>query len=151
MKENLEKDSVLKNLIKTYGVLEKIVLSENLYTDILESIVGQQLSVKAANTIWKRFENIFPDKKITPDYLLKIADQEIRDVGCSFSKIKYMKCLSQMVVDNELDLQGLVHMDDERVIEGLTRVKGIGKWTAEMILIFSLGREDVFSLGDLGL
>lgn len=151
MQETLKKDLVMKGLIDTFGNLEEIKISSNLYIDILESIVSQQLSVKASDTIWKRFENLFPDKKITPDYLLTLPDQTIRDVGCSFSKIKYMKCLSEMVVNNELDLEGLTYMDNEEVIVELTKVKGIGRWTAEMILIFSLDREDVFSIGDLGL
>jgi DNA-3-methyladenine glycosylase II len=149
--KKLFSDPVIQKVVSEQGVLQPIVLTENLFVDIVSSIVSQQLSVKAADTIWKRFELLFPDKKVTPEFVLTLSDQTIRDVGCSFSKIKYMKGLARMVIDNELDLQGLVHMSDEEVITELTRVKGIGKWTAEMILIFSLARPDVFSLGDLGL
>nr|MBP9687750.1 DNA-3-methyladenine glycosylase 2 family protein [Candidatus Woesebacteria bacterium] len=125
--------------------------TEYLFVDIVSSIVGQQLSVKAADTIWKRFETLFSEKKVTPEAVLLLSDQEIRDVGCSFSKIKYMKGLAQLVVEKKIDLSGLLSLNDEEVITELTKVKGIGRWTAEMILIFSLARPDVFSLGDLGL
>lgn len=149
--KKLFSDPIIQKVVVEQGELPPIELTENLFVDIVSSIVSQQLSVKAADTIWKRFELLFPDKKVTPEFLLTIVDQTIRDVGCSFSKIKYMKGLAQMIIENDLDLQGLVHMSDEEVITELTRVKGIGRWTAEMILIFSLARPDVFSLGDLGL
>ncbi len=144
-------DPILQKVAVEFSVLAPVVLTENLFVDIVSSIVSQQLSVKAADTIWKRFELLFPHKKVTEVALVGLSDQTIRDVGCSFPKIKYMKGLAQMIIDNELDLAGLVHMSDEEVISELTKVKGIGRWTAEMILIFSLARQDVFSIGDLGL
>jgi DNA-3-methyladenine glycosylase II len=144
-------DPVLQTVATQIGELPEIAVTENLFVDIVSSIVGQQLSVKAADTIWKRFETLFPEKKVTPEAVLLLSDQEIRDVGCSFSKIKYMKGLAQLVVEKKIDLSGLLSLNDEEVITELTKVKGIGRWTAEMILIFSLARPDVFSLGDLGL
>jgi DNA-3-methyladenine glycosylase II len=117
----------------------------------VESIVSQQLSVKASDTIWKRFKKLFGKKKITPDNLLKIEDEQIRAAGISYSKIKYMKGLSTMILKNELNLSAISTLSNEEVLLELTKVKGIGPWTAEMILMFSLGREDVFSLGDIGL
>ncbi len=144
-------DPIIQSVATEFGELPEIEVTQNLFVDIVSSIVGQQLSVKAADTIWKRFETLFPEKKVTPEALLLLSDQEVRDVGCSFPKIKYMKGLAQLVVDKEIDLPGLINLDDEDVIIELTKVKGIGRWTAEMILIFSLARTDVFSLGDLGL
>jgi DNA-3-methyladenine glycosylase II len=144
-------DPVLQTVATQIGELPEILVTENLFVDIVSSIVGQQLSVKAADTIWKRFETLFPEKRVTPEAVLLLSDQEIRDVGCSFPKIKYMKGLAQLVVEKKIDLSGLLSLRDEEVITELTKVKGIGRWTAEMILIFSLGRPDVFSMGDLGL
>ncbi len=148
---HLKKDKKLLKVIEQFGELDLLTQKQDLFVDILESIVSQQLSVKASNTIWKRFELLFEKKSIEPQDLLKIEDEKIREAGISYSKIKYMKGLSQMIVNKSLDLESLKILSDEDVLKELTKVKGIGPWTAEMILMFSLGREDVFSMGDIGL
>ena len=103
------------------------------------------------DTIFSRFKILFPKKKITPLSILKLDDQNLRNTGISYSKIKYIKDLSSKVQNREINLGGMVRLSDEEVILELIKVKGIGKWTAEMFLMFTLNRPDVFSHGDLGL
>lgn len=117
---------------------------------LVRAIVGQQLSVKAATTIFSRFEKLFK-KEITASEILKLKDDNIRKCGISYPKIKYIKDLAQKVNDKELVLETLIDATKETVILELTKVKGIGVWSAEMFLMFALGREDVFSSGDMGL
>ncbi len=117
---------------------------------LTRTIVGQQLSVKAAQTIFSRFEKLFK-KNINPGELLKIPEIKLREAGMSFQKIKYLKDLAQKTLLNEINLHELKNKQNEEVIAELIKVKGIGNWSAEMFLMFSLGREDVFSYGDLGL
>jgi DNA-3-methyladenine glycosylase II len=148
---HLSKDKVLGSFISQYGPLDPILPSKNIFEDIVDSIVSQQLSVKAANTIFTRFKNLFDDKFPTPDKILSISDEDIRNCGISYSKIKYIKLLSQAIVDKTFIPEKLFNLSDSEVKVKLIALKGIGEWTAEMILIFSLGREDIFSMGDIGL
>lgn len=128
-------------------VLEK---SSDHFVRLVRSIVGQQLSIKAASTIFSRFEKLFK-KGITAEAILRLSDGKIRDCGISYPKIKYIKDLSEKVRDKELLLDTFEHADELTIIENLTKVKGIGTWSAEMFLMFALARPDVFSAGDLGL
>lgn len=121
------------------------------FVAICEDIVGQQLSGKAANAIWARFIKLFSLQLITPQKLIKLTDHQIRDIGTSWAKAKYLKDLAQQVIGKTVILDNLAELDDAQVIAEMTKVKGIGPWTAEMFLIFTLKRENVFSLGDLGL
>lgn len=121
------------------------------FSHLCDAIVSQQLSEKAGTTIWNRFVLLFPDKKVTPAGVLSLQDETIRAVGSSWSKISYLKNLARDVESGKLDLDTLSDLDDDAVIAELTKVKGIGPWTAEMFLMFALGRPDVFSFGDLGL
>jgi len=118
---------------------------------LCESIINQQLSGKAGDTIWKRFLALFPKEKVTPERVVALPDAKIRSVGTSRAKISYLKNLAAHVLHNTIHLDALQDMSDENVIHELTNVKGIGPWTAEMFLMFSLGRGDVFSYGDVGL
>lgn len=128
-------------------VLEK---SDNHFVRLVRAIVGQQLSVKAASTIFGRFEKLFK-KGITADAILHLKDDDIRECGISYPKIKYIKDLSEKVLNKQLLLETLEDADEETIIRNLTQVKGIGIWSAEMFLMFALARPDVFSAGDLGL
>jgi DNA-3-methyladenine glycosylase II len=121
------------------------------FAKLCRDIIAQQLSSKAAKAILDRFTDLFPNKKITPDKVLAISDQKLRKVGLSWAKVKYIKSLAQKTKDKEIIFERLTSLDDEAVIIELTKVKGIGRWTAEMFLMFTLAREDVFSHGDLGL
>ena len=128
-----------------------VTASADLFRDIVWTIIGQQLSGKAADTIFGRFELIFPGKKVTPEAILKIHDVKMREAGLSGAKTRAIKSLAENVISGSLDLSALPSLENEAVIAELTKVKGIGPWTAEMLLMFSLGKTDVFSQGDLGL
>lgn len=149
--EFLRKDPVLKKIIEQNDVPIFEDRSKDLFASLIRSIANQQLSGKAAGTILGRFLNLFGKKFPKPEEILKKTDEELRAVGFSYPKVSYIKGLASMVVKKEIDLKKLPKMKDEEVIAELIKIKGVGKWTAEMILIFSLGRPDVFSLGDLGL
>lgn len=119
---------------------------------LVESIISQQLSTKAGDTIVRRFIKLFGVGKFpTPRQVLHIDAEKVRGAGLSYAKIRYIKDLAQHVEDKKLHLHKINNMQDEEIIEHLIQVKGIGRWTAEMFLMFALRREDVFSYGDLGL
>ncbi|MBA3724002.1 MAG: DNA-3-methyladenine glycosylase 2 family protein [Candidatus Levybacteria bacterium] len=126
--------------------------SAMLMQSLIKSIISQQLSVKAADTIYKRFvdlfsSNTFPGAKV----ILAMDDEMIRSAGLSYAKITYVKSVANAFVSDLIDIEKVRKQSDEEVITELTQIKGIGRWTAEMILIFTLQRPDVFSIGDLGL
>lgn len=121
------------------------------FSSLCNTIIGQQLSGKAASTIVGRFEELFINNKITAERVLKLPDKKLRDVGMSWSKVSFLKDLANKTLNGEISYSKLHEMTDEEVIKELTQVKGIGPWTAEMFLMFVLGREDVFSHADLGL
>lgn len=146
----LATDPIMNDLLGIHE-LEELPTGRDLYTSIVESIISQQLSVKASDTIYKRFLALFGGKAPQPGQILAIPDEDIRAVGISYAKIKYIKGLDEAVTTKAIDLHKLHEMSDEMVISELTKLKGIGRWTAEMLLIFSLGRADVFSMGDVGL
>ena len=120
------------------------------YGALVRSIVGQQLSTKAARSIWERLIAGFGDRAPTPEELLAADPEEIRAAGLSGSKVAYLRDLAERVADGELDLAGLAERPDEEVIAELTAVKGLGRWSADMYLLFHLGRPDVLPVGDLG-
>ncbi len=144
-------DPVLKPLIE--GIkLRELSLRGKHFEALVEAITSQQLSVKAADTIFKRFSSLVPRKKFpTPKDILKMPARKIRAVGLSNMKVSFVKDLAKKVLDKTVDLKKIDQWSDQEVMDHLVAVKGIGPWTAEMFLIFSLGREDVFSYGDLGL
>ncbi len=148
-----ENDPILHEWIHKIEKLEPFtpLTSDKFFARLCDDIVSQQLSGKAAATIFTRFESLFKNKHINPEELLKIPHEKLRAAGLSNAKANYVKNLAQHVIEGRLDLAKLPELDDEAIISALTQVKGIGRWTAEMFLIFSLGRGDVFSHGDLGL
>lgn len=148
--KHLRNDSVMKKLILEYPV-PTWQKKTNLFQSLVYEIIGQQLSGKVARVIYKRFLGLFGGKVPKPEAVLKISEENIRGCGCSWAKVKYLKSLAAAVENRSLDLRNLRNLSDEEVHQQLTGVKGIGPWTAEMFLIFSLHRPDVFSLGDLGL
>lgn len=141
----------MKKLISRFGPLEFHPHQQDLFAEIADSIISQQLSGKVARVIYARFEALFPGKKVVPEFTLTIEDDKIRAVGASWAKVKYIKDLAQKSLDGTLDFESLAKMPDEEVVEHLIQVKGIGPWTAQMILMFSLGRPDVLPLKDLGI
>jgi DNA-3-methyladenine glycosylase II len=149
--KHLKKDPVMAKLIAKYGFIEVVKREVNLFEDILDSIVSQQLSLKAANTIVNRFKALYGGVFPTPAELLKTSDEKIRECGISYPKISYIKGVAEAIEKEMINLEALDSLPDEEVLLELVKLKGIGPWTSEMILIFSLNRPDVFSLGDLGL
>jgi DNA-3-methyladenine glycosylase II len=122
---------------------------EEYFARICRSIVGQQLSVKAAATIWNRCETLLGT--VTPEAILRQDTAALRSAGLSAQKAKYLTHIAQEVYSGAVDLSQLHTLHDEAVIAELTKLYGIGRWSAEMFLMFSLARPDVFSYGDLGL
>lgn len=135
----------------TLNVLQPNKNDDGYFSVLCREIIGQQLSTKVANVIAGRFYALFVEKEVAPQSVLDISDQKLRDIGMSWAKIKYVKDLATKVLNGEVRLDNLSALSNEEVITELTKVKGIGQWTAEMFLMFTLGREDVFSFGDLGL
>lgn len=117
------------------------------FRELVSSIVGQQLSAKAAATIWKRMLLAVDP---TPEALAVADTETLRAAGLSRAKTEYVQGIARAVLSGEIDLEALAHADDEQVIAQLTRLRGVGRWTAEMHLIFALGRPDVLALDDLG-
>ena len=144
----LSRDPIMKPLIEKYGELS-LTESKDYFDDLISAIIGQLLSGKAADTIYKRIAALCGG--VTPESILAVPDEALRAAGSSYGKIRCMKALAQAVVDKAVDLENIKQYDDDEVIRQLTVIKGIGRWTAEMFLIFSLAREDVFSFGDGGL
>lgn len=148
---HLRKDNILNLVIDKYKVSSPKI-SVNLFQDLLESIISQQLSNKAASTIFNRFLSLFPKEQVPqPEEILKLNEETLRSCGVSHQKASYLKSLAEEITSQKIVLDNLHLLEDEEVILELTKVKGIGRWTAEMFLIFSLGRQNIFSVGDLGL
>lgn len=138
------------------SLADEVVLTEwgnndNYFISLVESIISQQLSVKAADTIWKRFLAFLPNGEVDPAFVLDLPDQKIRKAGISWQKISYIKDLAKKTLESGILFEQFDIMTEEEIITELIKVKGIGRWTAEMFLMFSMGRPDVFSYGDLGL
>lgn len=145
-------DPVIQKLLITYPKPHFTDRSDYLLRELIESIISQQLSIKAADTIFARFVGLFStDDFPTADLILATSDEKIKSAGLSNAKVSYVKSVANAFVCNLLDKDKLRNQSDEEVIAELTQIKGIGRWTAEMILIFTFKRPDVFSIGDLGL
>ena len=126
-------------------------VQKNLFVSVCKTIVGQQLSGKAACAIYTRFAELFPRKQPTASKVLALSEETLRSSGLSYAKIRALHDLSERVENKSLKLQKLRTAGEEEARDMLLKVRGIGPWSCEMILMFSLGYEDVFSPGDLGL
>jgi DNA-3-methyladenine glycosylase II len=121
------------------------------YGALLRAIVGQQLSTKAARTIYLRVLDLFDGSAPSPEQLLEVSEEDLRAAGLSGRKVSYIRDLAAHVISGELELDRLEELEDEQVIEEIVAVRGLGRWSAEMFLIFHLERPDVLSGGDLGI
>lgn len=144
-----QRDPTMKKLIDIIGDIE-VILRTDYLSSIVRSIIGQQISVAAANAIYGRLK-VFLDNKITAEKLFEKSNEELREVGLTNRKADYVKDLAEKVLTNELDLRNISQNSNEVIIKQLINVKGIGKWTAEMFLILTLGREDVLAIDDVGI
>jgi DNA-3-methyladenine glycosylase II len=143
-------DPVLRPVIKRAG-LPDFQPHDNYYWELVDSIISQQLSVKAAASIEKRFQQLLESETPEPAAILEKSEEELRAVGLSRPKIKYIKDLARHILDGKLRFDDIDQKSNDEVIAELTAVKGIGEWTAHMFLIFSMGRLDILPVGDLGI
>ena len=148
--EFLKKDPKLVKIINQVGDYN-LKITKNRYQALVEAIIAQQLSGSAAESILNKFKKLYKSKFPKPIDVIKTSDSKLRLAGLSKMKILYIKDLSKKIETNQLNIKKISTQNDENVIEQLINVKGIGRWTAEMFLIFSLGRLDILPVGDLGL
>jgi DNA-3-methyladenine glycosylase II len=148
-------DPVMARLVNEHGPLDEKQRRRgrppDAYGALVRSIVGQQLSTKAALTIYGRMTELFDGSTPSPRELLEVDPELIRKAGLSRAKVSYLRDLAEHVEDGEVDLERLPELPDDEVSEQLTAIKGLGQWTVDMFLIFHLGRPDVLPVGDLGI
>ncbi|NLL41725.1 MAG: DNA-3-methyladenine glycosylase 2 family protein [Firmicutes bacterium] len=142
------KDKRLGDAIDRIGTIKREVYPE-LYPTLVKSIVGQQISTKAQMTVWARMTERF--QPFTPNVLAQAAVKELQGCGISMRKATYIHAMTQAIEAGEVNLDALQTLSDEEVCQELTKLKGVGVWTAEMMLIFSLQRPDIVSYGDLAI
>ncbi len=149
----MRRDPVLAPIIRKYGACGIGTGRESdIFCGLVEAIVSQQLSTRAAATIYARLRALLPNGGTpTPEALIDLSDEALRAVGLSRQKLGYMRDLSRKMLDGSIDAAALHGMTDDAIVAELTRIKGIGRWTVEMLLIFRLTRPDVFPAGDLGI
>ncbi len=148
--EHLSKDKKLKKLIQS-GAPHQLKKRKNICTYLCASIMSQQLSTKVADVIYKRFIALYGGKEPTPLQILNTPFENLRGIGLSNAKAGYIKNVAQFEIEVGMDAKKLGKMTNEEVIEYLVAIKGVGRWTVEMLLMFALGREDVFAVDDLGI
>lgn len=143
-----KKDRLLGKAMEKLPLYEREV-DEDLFRSLMNNIVGQQISMKAAETVWKRFLAHFGE--ITPEKIHAASLEDIQALGISMRKATYIKKTAEKIHEHIVDLEALWHMADQDVADTLVTLNGIGPWTAEMIMIFSMGRKDIMSYGDLAI
>ena len=146
---HLSKDQQLKKLIEQHGVLQ-LKKQKNLYLYLCYSIMSQQLSTKVATVIRNRFTGIYGGDP-TAKQIVETPFEKLRAIGLSNAKVNYVQNVAKFEMEKGMSHQKLSRMSNDEVIEYLTQIKGVGRWTTEMLLMFALRREDVFALDDLGL
>ncbi|GCE05494.1 DNA-3-methyladenine glycosylase family protein [Dictyobacter aurantiacus] len=142
-------DPIMKDVIERVGPCS-LHPDPDIFNALIDAIISQQISVKAADAIMARVRAAMPDGKVTPENLLPFDFEQLRTLGLSTPKARYILNLVEHVNSGQLQLEKLFELDDEEIINRLTAVKGIGRWTAEMCLIFVLMRPDVLPVDDLG-
>jgi DNA-3-methyladenine glycosylase II len=149
-KDHLSKDKKLAKLIEGKEPFE-LKFHKNICLRLCASIMSQQLSTKVAKVIYHRFLELFGGQEPTPEQIAAMPFDTLRGIGLSNAKTQYVLNVARFAIDHNLDDRKLKKMKDEEIIELLTQIKGVGKWTVEMLLMFTLGREDVFSTDDYGI
>lgn len=153
------RDERLAAVIRQIGHIEREV-DEDLFSAVVHQIVGQQISMKALATIWTRLLAAFGDEKklgdnaavvISPEKIYRVAPEELQAVGISFRKASYIKEFAEKVYSGEFDLEGIYEKTDEEVIVELSALRGIGRWTAEMLMLFCMQRQDILSFDDMAI
>jgi len=150
LKHLAKHDPILGELIAKYPA-PAFAKHANYYQELVESIIGQQLSVKAAQTIRSRFVALFDNTFPTPEQILEKSIEDLRAIGLSRPKVSYIQDLALKVLEGEVKFDHLDAMTNDEIVAELTRVKGIGVWTVHMFLMFCMARLDVLPTGDLGI
>ena len=149
-KIHLSKDKRLKKLIDEQETF-KLKRKSNVFLSLCGSIMSQQLSTKVATVIHKRFLDLYGGSEPTPEQIIDTPFEKLRGIGLSNAKVSYVQNVARFALDRGMDAKKLLKMNNDEVIEYLSEIKGVGRWTVEMILMFTLGREDVFAFDDLGI
>ncbi|HLF45538.1 MAG TPA: hypothetical protein VI548_03895 [Chitinophagaceae bacterium] len=147
--DHLSKDKKLKKLIEEHGVF-KLQKKKNLYLYLCFSIVSQQLSTKVASVIKNRFIDLYGGEP-TPQQIIDTPFAKLRGIGMSNAKVNYVQNVARFEIEYGMDHKKLSKMSNEEVIGYFTQIKGVGRWTTEMLLMFALCREDIFAIDDLGI
>ncbi|WP_428662853.1 DNA-3-methyladenine glycosylase family protein [Runella sp.] len=143
------KDAVLASIIETTPTLKTTDWNNDVYLALLESIVSQQISTKAADSIFARFRALFDDSYPHPELLIGKTIEELRGAGLSFQKINYLQNVAVFAIEKGIDYHQLSNMTDDEIVAYLIPIKGVGRWTVEMLLMFVMERPDVFPIDDL--
>lgn len=147
---HLKKDKVLATIIHT-PVHEQLLLHKNIALRLMAAIMSQQLHTKVAAIIFDRFLKLCGSKNPSPQKVLRLSIADLRTVGLSNAKANYVHNVAAFCIEQRISDKKLISMDDAEIIQLLTQIKGVGKWTVEMLLMFSLGRLDIFAMDDWGL
>ena len=144
-----KRDPVLRKIIKKYNK-GFLTTRGNPFFSLCRTVIGQQISTKAADSIWSKFEKKCK-KRITPNVVLKIPSRNLKSAGLSRQKIGYLKNIAKAFKNKSFDVRKLKKMSDDKAINYITKIKGLGVWSSQMLLIFNLTRSDVFPVKDIGL
>lgn len=147
---HLSKDKKLKKLIEVHGPFT-LTKRKNLPLWLCSSIMSQQLSTKVAKVIYQRFLDLYNGKEPTPEQIVATKPETLRSIGLSNAKTSYVQNVARFALEKGMDHKKLHKMENEEVIDYLTEIKGVGRWTVEMLLMFAMSREDVFALDDWGI
>lgn len=147
---HLSKDKRLEKLLTDHEPF-KLKFHKNICLRLCASIMSQQLSTKVAKVIYSRFLELYGGEEPSPEQIVTTPFDKLRAIGLSNAKTQYVLNVAQFAIDHNLDDKKLKKMSNEEIIESLTQIKGVGKWTVEMLLMFTLGREDVFAVDDYGI
>ncbi|MDN3643417.1 hypothetical protein QWY87_11945 [Lutimonas halocynthiae] len=148
---HLKKDKILFKAITSLETEIRPELDIDIYHSLLSSIVSQQLSVKVVKIIWNRFTDLFVDGYPDAESLLSKEHNLLREIGLSNNKANYVKNVAEFYLENDMSFDYLQTMSDDQIIDYLTQIKGVGKWTVQMILMFPMDRPNVFPVDDLGI
>lgn len=148
--DHLSKDKRLEMILKDMEPI-RLKRSENVCMDLCSSIMSQQLSVKVARVFHQRFIDLLGTDDPHPSQVTAISYEKLRSIGLSHAKANYVHNVAKFAVEKGMEVEKLDQMDNESLIEYFMQIKGVGRWTAEMLLMFTLGREDVFAVDDLGI
>ncbi len=146
---HLKKDKRLSKII--HEPMDELQMHKNIPLRLMASIMSQQLSTKVAKVIFRRFLEIYAGREPTPQQVLDTPFDVLRGIGLSNAKVSYVQNVAQFCIENKINDTKLKKLSNEAIITLLTQIKGVGQWTVEMLLMFSLGREDVFAVDDLGI